>query len=1080
MKDKTKYQSMSTFNNTNVKQRFSLRKKGRSATSVLLGLSILSSAFVPTVAEAKPIQEMDIVEVPTEDSVASAKYAVIAGITEKTEVIPFGEEVWVETEKATNAGTPVTQWRAPSDDLKGKIGVTYTHIGNYKGKDLDLKITVKDWKKAGFKGKESFSFDHPVIGVNNHGYDYVDVTFEYIYSDTGKPATDLTGTYMTVVDIDANQGMGFNEEQMKNIGKVYAPAESKVDVEKKADGYTYFQDIDNADWRASSPEGQFTILADGHTLDFRWAKNWDGYNLDQELDWETSKYGQWFGYSAEKPVRTEVLDPAKLVTDSDEVDVLENQLKVIYERYEYDISHTVPAEYPEFFYKEYVMEDVLNDVLETGEVTVFNENDEDVTDLFEDLSEGNHIKFKAKEETLKDKSFYGHSYRFNVKTNIKADADLSSVTDDDGNIQIPNKATITKDGKEQKDTETTITHVPTPVDPSVDKTIINADGEDVTENEVNVGDQFQYRVTATFPNKQQAEKLGVFDDVPDALAVDSVVVLDEAGNDITEQGTLDINNENESFRWTANDPIEFAGQTIQVIPTVSVKDTVSFAEFEEDGKFVFKNTAQLFVDDETLDSPEVTTTLEKVDPEINKGIVTEDGLVEENEVSIDDTFEYQIDTTYGNETVPSILGLQDDVPDGFNLDSVVVFDADGNDVTEQGTLEIDEEKESFKWTANDPKQFVGKSLNTTVQVTVKDDFDFTEFKDGEDSFVFENTAQMITSDSKGNEKYDDSNPVVSKMKRVDNAIVKTIIDKDGNEVEENQIERGETYTYKVSQTISNEKNVDSVSFYDDLEDALDVIKTEVYLDEDVDLEVVPHEEKTTENIEKEETAEENIDTENETDEVESNDEETAENKEVATESEKTEEETTDETVESEQQENTEKDSETEEDLEKDNTEVESEESTDKNTIDTINVEVDEEQSIVSWNVEESSNDLKGKTVVTEMEVTLPEDAELNEELVDGDNYIIPNVAKGTVNDDELESNEVRTLVEKEEVPPAETPEEPKQPENPPKDPSQVKTPPQKEGWLPHTGTEVNYLIVLGGALLAGLGGWRLYRIRKEN
>ncbi|OFL47376.1 hypothetical protein HMPREF2767_02930 [Nosocomiicoccus sp. HMSC067E10] len=1077
MKDKTKYQSMSTFNNTNVKQRFSLRKKGRSATSVLLGLSILSSAFVPTVAEAKPIHDHELTEIPSEESVAPAKYAVIAGFSDKTEFSQQGDE-WIS--KTNQNGHDYHTQVEPADNKKGNLSVTYTNIGNFKGKDLDLKITVKDWKKAGFKGGEFFSFADNHIGFHQSGYDYVDLGFEYIYSESGEPATDLTGTYMTVVDIDALQGMGFDEKQMKNIGKVYAPAESEVDINKKDDGYTYFEDVKNQTLDTNDPKGHFTILADGHTLDFKWAKDWSEYNKDKVIDWEAGQYEQYFGYTAEKPVRTEVLDPAKLVTDSDEVDVLENQLKVIYERYEYDISHTVPAEYPEFFYKEYIMEDVLNDVLETGEVTVFNENDEDVTDLFEDLSEGNHIKFKAKEDTLKDKSFYGHSYRFNVKTNIKADADLSSVTDDDGSIQIPNKATITKDGKEQKDTETTITHVPTPVDPSVDKTIINADGEDVTENEVNVGDQFQYRVTATFPNKQHAEKLGIFDDVPDALAVDSVVVLDEAGNDITEQGTLDINNENESFRWTANDPTEFAGQTIQVIPTVSVKDTVSFAEFEEDGKFVFKNTAQLFVDDETLDSPEVTTTLEKVDPEINKGIVTEDGLLEENEVSIDDTFEYQIDTTYGNETVPSILGLQDDVPDGFNLDSVVVFDADGNDVTEQGTLEIDEEKESFKWTANDPKQFVGKSLNTTVQVTVKDDFDFTEFKDDEDSFVFENTAQMITSDSEGNEKYDDSNPVVSKMKRVDNAIVKKIIDKEGNEVEENQIERGETYTYKVSQTITNEKNVDSISFYDDLEDALDVIKTEVYLDEDVDLEVVPQED-SAENIEKEEPSEENTDTENEADEVESQDEETSENKEVASEYEKAEEETTDETVESESQENTEKDSETEE-AQKDNTEVESEESTDKNTIDTINVEVDEDQSIVSWNVEESSNDLKGKTVVTEMEVTLPEDAELNEELVDGDNYIIPNVAKGTVNDDELESNEVRTLVEKEpeEVPPAETPEEPKQPENPPKDPSQVKTPPQKEGWLPHTGTEVNYLIVLGGALLAGLGGWRLYRIRKEN
>ncbi|OFO55312.1 isopeptide-forming domain-containing fimbrial protein [Nosocomiicoccus sp. HMSC059G07] len=1038
------------------KQRFSLRKKGRNATSVLLGLTILSTAFLPTVAEAKPIHDHELTEIPSEQSVAPSKYAVIAGFSDKTEFTQQGDG-WFSKKNAV--GNDYHTQVEPDDNKKGNISVTYTNIGNYKGKNLDLKITVKDWKKTGFKGGEYFSFADNHIGFHQAGYDYVDLSFEYVYTDTGKPATDLTGSYMTVTDIDALQGMGFSEEQMKNIGKVYAPAESEVDVTNKDDGYTYFQDVKNQTLETNDPKGHFTILVDGHTLDFKWSKDWSEYSKDKVIDWEAGEKEQYFGYTAEKPVRTEVLDPAKLVTDSDEVDVLENHLKVMYERYEYDISHTVPAEYPEFFYKEYVMEDVLNDVLQTGEVTVFNEDDEDVTHLFEDLSEGNHIKFKAKDEVLSDQSFYGHTYRFNVKTNIKSDADLSSVTTEDGNIQIPNKATIIKDGKEQKDTETTITHVPTPVDSSVNKTIIDKDGNDVETNEVNVGDEFQYRVTATFPNKQHAEKLGVFDDVPDALSVNSVVVLDKSGNDITDQGTLEINNDNESFRWTANDPKAFAGETIQVIPTVSVKDTVSFAEFEEDGKFVFKNTAQLFVDDETIDSPEVTTTLEKVNPEINKGIVTEDGLVEENEVSIDDTFEYQIDTTYGNETVPSILGLQDDVPDGFNLDSVVVFDADGNDVTEQGTLEIDEEKESFKWTANDPKHFVGKSLKTTVQITVKNDFDFTEFLN-EDEFVFENTAQMITSDSEGNEKHDDSNLVVSKMKKVENKIVKTIIDKDGNEVEENEIKHGETYTYKVSQTISNEKNIDSVSFYDDLEDALEVLNATVYIDEKSETE------KVSENDSKSET------TEDENEQSEEADVESEENTEpeVSEESNNEDSSIDNESSEEEVQEDTDVES-TEDNLE----------NTQESSIDKANVVVDRDKSVVSWNLDEESNDLKGKTVVTEIEVKLPEDAKLDESLVDGDNYVIPNVAKGTVNEDELESNEVRTLVKKEVLPEVTPPvEEPKKPENPPKDSSKVKTPPKKEGWLPHTGTEVNYLIVLVGALLAGLGGWRLYRIRKEN
>ena len=93
--------------------------------------------------------------------------------------------------------------------------------------------------------------------------------------------------------------------------------------------------------------------------------------------------------------------------------------------------------------------------------------------------------------------------------------------------------------------------------------------------------------------------------------------------------------------------------------------------------------------------------------------------------------------------------------------------------------------------------------------------------------------------------------------------------------------------------------------------------------------------------------------------------------------------------------------------------------------------------------------------------------------------MILNTATSTINDKEIESNEVKTLVpQDEEEPIVETPKEPNAPEQeqepPKKDPEQV-----KEGWLPHTGTEVNYAIIFGGMSLLAAAGYALYRIRKS-
>ena len=103
------------------------------------------------------------------------------------------------------------------------------------------------------------------------------------------------------------------------------------------------------------------------------------------------------------------------------------------------------------------------------------------------------------------------------------------------------------------------------------------------------------------------------DDATDSKSEDAKTPFDtKSGKDITDQGTLKLDKDNESFTWEAKDPSKFAGKKVTVVINSKVK---------KDSTGDIKNVIKLHEDDKTTDSNEVVSTPEK-EPKKREGTPT--------------------------------------------------------------------------------------------------------------------------------------------------------------------------------------------------------------------------------------------------------------------------------------------------------------------------------------------------------------------------------------------------------------------------------------------------------------------------
>ncbi len=919
MKNKTK-KPKSKFKNLNKAGQLSL-------ATLMISLTALTTST--SNAYAQPIKELKNVnvEVPTASSEASSKYAVVAGFNEKkTEVKPFGME-WNSVENTYTISNP-------TDDKKGKIGILYTNVGNYEGKPLDLKITLMDWDQYLNPDVQTFiSYEQKEIGHSQSGYTWVDQVWEYVDHETGKPVK-ISGSFMTFADLDAKQYVEFSKETTDKIDKMYVSEDTWVDATQSSKGELKIGDVSN---KVSNNDDKFamvTALFDGGRMHFKWGKDYTGFDKTKPilLDGNKPVGGQYFAFSAKKPVKTELLKPAKRVSDADEKAKTENNLKVLSEKYSYEVSHTVPSEYEEFFYKSYVLSDTVPKELVVDKVEIVDETGKNVTDKFENKSNKNEISYSAKSDELKKSGFYGHTYTLKIEVNVDTKADISKLLDKDGNFIIQNTARVSKDGntKDTNPVKTKIKKLPN----EIKKYILNKDHKLVEKLDLQKDENVDYVIEHQIGNEQEIKTLKLTDDLEDAL---------------------DIN---------------------------------------KDVKVYMKE------DSSTTENKEIKTEVGKEKAE-NKAVESKK-------------------TNADNQKVPA-----------SNKEQSIDFTKGFKDITKEGTLKVDEEKEIYEWTAKDPKSLQGKEIYVEVKAKVKKDAKLDKYTAQEVASI-PNIADLIINDKDlksnkvvVNKKIEKPRPPAPKKPEppapkkpsIPNMIKKYILNKDHKLVEKLDLQKDENVDYVIEHQIGNEQEIKTLKLTDDLEDALDINKdVKVYMKEDSS---------TTENKEiKTEVGKEK-----------------AENK--AVESKKT---------------------------NADNQKVPAsnkEQSIDftkgfKDITKEGTLKVDEEKEIYEWTAKDPKA-LQGKEIYVEVKAKVKKDAKLDKYTAQ-EVARIPNIADLIINDKDLKSNKVvvNKKIEKPQ-PPA-----PKKPEMPAKK-------------LPFTGIEdTTKYTIIGFILLAVVGSAVVLKRRKED
>ncbi len=396
----------------------------------------------------------------TSDSVLAPDYFGARFIKDVTSAEPFGSWDSTDLPLLDNPGSFLVSRRINADDYseRGNLGIWYRNVGNYQGHPIDLKATIVDYDfykdLDGNSSNMIFFVNKQRIGFSFIGQAWISIRYDYYNADTQEPVS--MKNYMTFDDIDYGQAISI----IDHPGQLYVPDDSNLRVMSDSSGNTIF--VSDSSWYDdSSSTAHHSVSADAFMTMFEGSSQTQVFYCGKYFRsnyFDSSNYIQtfqdeenlrtlfasrdYFGYTGQPLAATEPSTPTKEVTDSDESGT-ENTLSSISEEYLYSIYHIVPNENPENYYTAYEIDDELLPCIEFLSGSVFNINNEDVTEQFTITQEDQLIRFIAKK--VDTSNFYYQTYRFDLNVKIKKDADLSNYLSraNDGTFfyTLPNTAT---------------------------------------------------------------------------------------------------------------------------------------------------------------------------------------------------------------------------------------------------------------------------------------------------------------------------------------------------------------------------------------------------------------------------------------------------------------------------------------------------------------------------------------------------------------------------------------------------------------------------------------------------------------
>ena len=344
-------------------------------------------------------------------------------------------------------------WYYPllDENEKGKIGCIYRRVGKYKGRTVDLKMTVMDYEGFDFDGEEEVGYFYVFktrIGVNCTNLRSITVNVEFLDNETRKKIP-VKG-YATFTDIDIGQSV----EILSPVDAVYVSDDcvllkdperlrfsapfihprigSVVNDEDMPYWVQVNYDSDHLTYKFSCGYDAYVFADTNRAVNGEsrqvFKSSYTGNVYDYMLGTENGTLLQtWLGMYYLRLGRVSLPPIFKYVSDGDEKLTDFNTLTSREEAFTYTLFHNVPGESPGYYYERYEVSDMVPDDLavDPDSLSVFLDDGTDVTDRFQVTLDGQRVSFSARPSYLSSEDFYDQNYSYQIGVSIKPDADIT-------------------------------------------------------------------------------------------------------------------------------------------------------------------------------------------------------------------------------------------------------------------------------------------------------------------------------------------------------------------------------------------------------------------------------------------------------------------------------------------------------------------------------------------------------------------------------------------------------------------------------------------------------------------------------
>ncbi|MFC0492744.1 fimbrial isopeptide formation D2 domain [Listeria grayi] len=284
------------------------------------------------------------------------------------------------------------------------------------------------------------------------------------------------------------------------------------------------------------------------------------------------------------------------------------------------------------------------------------------------------------------------------------------------------------------------------------KRVSDSDEKDKVENTLKSEEEtYHYTLTHNLPDESPDfyhTSYSITDPIIPELKVTNIKVTDENKQDVSKRFDISVDKANVLHVVAKKAELAKAaiyGHTYKVTFDATIRDGADLSKYLNDkGEIDIKNKATAEVDKDKKPSNNTDTHIPSIVEKAVKKIVAKNGkLVDSESLKQGQAVQYRLDFTAPNNQIIKTLSVYDDMEDVLDYQQAKVYDTKTKkEITDQGTLQVDKNKEKVTWTAKKPTDFFGKSFYMIVDAKVKTNADLSKYKKGKE-YVIPNDAHML-------------------------------------------------------------------------------------------------------------------------------------------------------------------------------------------------------------------------------------------------------------------------------------------------------------------------------------------------